>query len=107
VFTGAYAVNPVNGKLVPIWISDYVLSSYGTGAIMAVPAHDQRDWDFAKKYGLDIIQVIDGGDIESSAYVDVESGTMINSEFLNGLSVKESITKMIDWLSKNGLVEKR
>ncbi len=100
-------MNPVNGKLVPIWISDYVLSSYGTGAIMAVPAHDQRDWDFAKKYGLDIIQVIDGGDIESSAYVDVESGTMINSEFLNGLSVKESITKMIDWLSKNGLVEKR
>ena len=96
VFTGAYAINPVNGKKVPIWISDYVLASYGTGAIMAVPAHDTRDYEFAKKFGLPIIPVIEGGDIEKEAWT--EDGMHINSEWLNGLGKKEAIGKMIEWL---------
>ena len=99
VFTGAYAINPVNGKGIPIWISDYVLASYGTGAIMAVPAHDDRDYEFAKKFGLDIIQVIEGEDISKKAYTG--DGLHINSEFLNGLNKEESITKMTNWLEEN------
>lgn len=99
VFTGAYAINPVNGKKVPIWISDYVLASYGTGAIMAVPAHDDRDFEFAKKFGLEIIPVLEGGDCVNEAYT--EDGLHINSEWLNGLDKKEAIAKMIKWLEEN------
>lgn len=97
VFTGAYAINPVNNKEIPIYIADYVLMSYGTGAIMAVPAHDQRDYDFAKKFNLDIIQVLDGGDVTNQAYT--QDGKHINSEFLNGLNKQEAIDKMIEWLT--------
>ncbi len=96
VFTGAYAINPVNNELVPIWIADYVLSSYGTGAIMAVPAHDERDYEFAKKYGLKIVPVLSGGNIDEAAYV--EDGIHINSAFLNGLNKEEALTKMDQWL---------
>ncbi|MBR2840402.1 MAG: leucine--tRNA ligase [Bacilli bacterium] len=96
VFTGSYAINPVNGKEIPIWISDYVLMSYGTGAIMAVPAHDERDYEFAKKFGLDIIPVIEGGDISKEAYTG--DGVHINSEILNGLGKKDAIDKMIKYL---------
>ena len=99
VFTGAYAINPVNGKEVPIWISDYVLASYGTGAIMAVPAHDTRDWEFAKKFGIDIIPVLEGGDVTQEAYT--EDGVHINSEFLNGMGKQEAIDTMIAWLEKH------
>ena len=99
VFTGAYAVNPVNGKEIPIWISDYVLSSYGTGAIMAVPAHDTRDYEFARKFGLEIIPVFDGGNVDSEAYTG--DGVHINSEFLNGLSKEYAINKMIEFLEEN------
>lgn len=105
VFTGAYAINPVNGKQIPIWISDYVLASYGTGAIMAVPAHDERDYAFAKKFGLEIIPVLEGGNVEEAAYT--EDGVHINSDFLNGLGKQEAIDKMIDWLSEKGLGEKK
>ena len=96
VFTGCYAINPVNGKEIPIWISDYVLASYGTGAIMAVPAHDERDYEFATKFGIEIIPVLEGGDISKEAYVG--DGLHINSDFLNGLGKEEAINKMIDWL---------
>lgn len=99
VFTGAYAINPVNQKKVPIWISDYVLASYGTGAIMAVPAHDTRDYEFAKKFGLDIIPVLQGGDIEKEAFT--EDGVHINSEWLDGLNKEEAIAKMIAWLEEH------
>ena len=102
VFTGAYAINPVNGKSVPIWISDYVLASYGTGAIMAVPAHDTRDFEFAKKFKLDIIPVIEG---EELPYVG--DGVHINSEFLNGLGKEEAINKIIAWLEENNLGKKQ
>ena len=105
VFTGAYAVNPVNNKKIPIWISDYVLASYGTGAIMAVPAHDQRDYEFAKKFNLEIIQVLEGGDISKEAFVD--DGTHINSEFLNGLDKPTAISKMIEWLEEKGIGKKK
>ena len=105
VFTGAYAINPVNGKQIPIWIYDYVLASYGTGAIMAVPAHDERDYAFAKKFGLEIIPVLEGGNVEEAAYT--EDGVHINSDFLNGLGKQEAIDKMIDWLSEKGLGEKK
>ncbi|MBR2802489.1 MAG: leucine--tRNA ligase [Erysipelotrichaceae bacterium] len=105
VFTGAYAVNPVNGKEVPIWISDYVLATYGTGAIMAVPAHDERDYDFAKKFGLEIIPVLEGGNIEEAAWT--EDGVHINSDFLNGLGKEDAIAAMIAWLSERGLGEKK
>ena len=105
VFTGAYAINPVNGKEIPIWISDYVLSSYGTGAIMAVPAHDERDYEFATKFGLDIIPVLDGGDISKEAFVG--DGLHINSDFLNGLDKENAINKMISWLEENGIGEKK
>ena len=99
VFTGAYAVNPVSGKKIPIWISDYVLASYGTGAIMAVPAHDTRDYEFAKKFGLDIIPVLEGGNIEEEAWT--QDGVHINSEWLNGLGKQEAIEKMIAWLEEH------
>ena len=102
VFTGAYAINPVNGKSVPIWISDYVLASYGTGAIMAVPAHDTRDFEFAKKFKLDIVPVIEG---EELPYVG--DGVHINSEFLNGLGKEEAINKIIAWLEENNLGKKQ
>ena len=98
VFTGAYAINPVNGKDIPIWISDYVLASYGTGAIMAVPAHDTRDFEFATKFGLEIIPVLQGPN-EELPYVG--DGVHINSEFLNGLGKEEAISKMIEWLEEN------
>ena len=98
VFTGAYAINPVNGKEIPIWISDYVLATYGTGAIMAVPAHDTRDYEFATKFGLEIISVLQGP-TEELPYVG--DGVHINSEFLNGLGKEEAISKMIEWLEEN------
>ena len=102
---GLTAINPVNGKEIPIFISDYVMMGYGTGAIMAVPAHDQRDWDFAKAFGIDIIQVIKGGDIEKEAYTG--DGEMINSDFLNGTdNKKESIEKMLEFLKERGIGEK-
>ena len=104
VFTGAYAINPVNNKKMPIWISDYVLASYGTGAIMAVPAHDERDYEFAKKFNIDIIPVIEGGDISKEAYTG--DGLHINSEFLNGLNKEDAINKMIEWLEENKLGSK-
>ncbi|WP_289220672.1 leucine--tRNA ligase [Ileibacterium valens] len=99
VFTGSYAINPVNGKKIPIWISDYVLASYGTGAIMAVPAHDTRDYEFAKKFGLEIIPVLEGGNVEEEAYT--QDGVHINSDWLNGLDKQEAIDKMIAWLEEN------
>ncbi|EHM90284.1 leucyl-tRNA synthetase [Coprobacillus sp. 3_3_56FAA] len=105
VFTGAYAINPVNGKKIPIWISDYVLASYGTGAIMAVPAHDDRDWEFAKKFGIEIIPVLEGGNIEEAAYT--EDGLHINSQWLDGLGKQEAIDKMIAWLEENKCGEKK
>ena len=105
VFTGSYAINPVNGKKIPIWISDYVLSTYGTGCIMAVPAHDQRDYEFATKFGIDIIQVLAGGDISKEAFVG--DGKHINSEFLNDLGKQDAINKMINWLEEKGIGKKK
>ena len=98
VFTGSYAINPVNGKEIPIWISDYVLATYGTGCIMAVPAHDQRDYEFATKFGLDIIPVLEGGDISKEAFT--EDGIHINSDFLNGLNKTDAIEKINNWLEE-------
>ncbi len=97
---GLCAVNPVNGKEIPIWISDYVLMSYGTGAIMAVPAHDERDWDFAKKFGLPIIEVVAGGEVQEKAFTDVATGKLVNSDFLDGLEVAEAKKKIISWLEE-------
>ncbi len=105
VFTGSYAINPVNGRQIPIWISDYVLTSYGTGAIMAVPAHDQRDYEFAKKFNMEIIPVIQGGDISKEAYTG--DGIHINSNFIDGLNKEESISKIITWLEENNLGTKK
>ncbi len=105
VFIGAYAINPVNSKEIPIYISDYVLASYGTGAIMAVPAHDERDYEFAKKFDIPIIQVLEGGDISEKAYV--LDGTHINSSFLDGLNKEDAIEKMIEWLEENHCGEKK
>ena len=99
VFTGAYALHPVNGKEVPIWISDYVLASYGTGAIMAVPAHDTRDYEFAKKFNIEIIPVLEGGDISKEAFT--EDGVHVNSAFLNGMGKQEAIDTMIKWLEEH------
>ena len=105
---GIYAVNPANGAKLPVFISDYVLVTYGTGAIMAVPAHDSRDWDFAKKFNLPIIEVVSGGkNVQEEAYTDVYKGNMVNSEFLNGLPVKEAIPTMIEWLEKQGLGKRK
>lgn len=105
VFTGSYAINPVNGKAIPIWISDYVLASYGTGAVMAVPAHDERDYAFAKKFGLDILPVLEGGNIAKEAWV--EDGIHIHSDWLNGLNTEEAIEKMLVWLEEKGLGSKK
>ncbi len=105
VFTGAYAINPVNGKEIPIWISDYVLASYGTGAIMAVPAHDTRDYEFAKKFGMEIIPVLDGGNVEKEAYT--EDGLHINSGFLDGLNKEDAINKMLDYLEERNLGKRK
>ena len=105
VFTGAYAINPVTNKCIPIWIADYVLSTYGEGAIMAVPAHDERDYEFAKKFDLDIVPVLDGGDVSKGAYT--LDGIHINSNFLNGLNKKEAIDKMIEYLEKNNIGTKK
>lgn len=105
VFTGAYGINPVNGEKLPIWIADYVLASYGTGAIMAVPAHDQRDWDFAKKFDLPIKPVIEGGNVEDAAYT--EDGVHINSEFLNGMDKPTAINEMLTWLEDKGVGKKK
>ncbi|WP_174614093.1 leucine--tRNA ligase [Virgibacillus ihumii] len=105
VFTGAYAINPVNNKKIPIWVADYVLMSYGTGAIMAVPAHDERDYEFATKFDLPITEVVAGGDVSKEAYVG--DGNHVNSEFLNGLGKEEGISKMIDWLEEKGKGEKK
>lgn len=102
-FTGAYAINPANGKEIPIWIADYVLASYGTGAVMAVPAHDARDWEFAQVYDLPIIPVIEGGDVEQAVYT--EDGPHIHSEFLDGLNTKEAKAKMTAWLEEKGMGE--
>ena len=105
---GVRAINPVNDKEIPIFISDYVLITYGTGAIMAVPAHDDRDWEFAKIFGCDIIEVVSGGDITQGAFtLKDESGTMVNSGFLNGMSVKEAIPAMTAWLEERGLGHKQ
>ena len=101
VFTGAYAVNPLNNVQIPVWISDYILISYGTGAIMAVPAHDQRDWEFAKRFDLPIIEVLKGGDIATEAYTG--DGPHVNSGFLDGMGKEESIAAVIDWLEERGL----
>ena len=105
VFTGSYAINPVNGKKIPIWISDYVLSTYGTGSIMAVPAHDQRDYEFATKFGIEIIPVLEGGDISKEAFVG--DGKHINSDFLDGLDKEDGINKMIEYLESNNIGERK
>ncbi|NAP01355.1 leucine--tRNA ligase, partial [Halomonas sp. MG34] len=105
VFTGAYAINPVNNEKMPIWVADYVLMSYGSGAIMAVPAHDERDYEFAVKFDLPIQEVVAGGDISKEAYTG--DGEHVNSGFLNGMAKDEAITKMIDWLVENTKGEKK
>ena len=105
VLGGFKAINPINNTEIPIWISDYVLMTYGTGAIMAVPAHDDRDWEFAKKFGLPMIQVVEGKegpvDINEAAFTDVATGQMVNSGFLTGLSVEEAKEKVKDFLTEN------
>ena len=105
VFTGAYAINPVNNKKIPIWISDYVLAGYGTGAIMAVPAHDERDFEFAKKFGLEIIPVLAGGDVSKAAWT--QDGEHINSEFLNGMNKEDAINTMVKWLEEHHCGQKK
>lgn len=105
---GVKAINPVNGKELPIWISDYVLVTYGTGAIMAVPAHDSRDWEFAKKFDMPIIEVVSGGkNVQEEAYTDVYKGNMVNSGFLDGMPVKEAIPAMINWLEEKGIGKRK
>ncbi len=104
---GVTAVNPVNGERIPLFISDYVLVSYGTGAIMAVPAHDTRDWEFAKKFNLPIIEVVQGGDVEKEAFTDCATGVMVNSGFLNGLSVEEAKKAIIEYLEKEQIGESK
>ena len=104
---GVRAVNPVNGKKIPIWLSDYVLMTYGTGAIMAVPAHDTRDWEFAHKFGIPMIEVVAGGNIEEAAYTDIQDGVMVNSGFLDGMKVAQAKEAIIEYLEKNGLGEKK
>lgn len=105
VATGSYAINPFTGKSIPIYISDYVLAGYGTGAIMAVPAHDSRDWAFARHFGLDIVPVVEGGDVEQASY-DAKTGKVINSDFLDGHDVKEAIGLMFDEIERRGLGKK-
>ena len=103
IIEGLTAINPVNNAEITIWVSDYVLMSYGTGAIMAVPGHDQRDWEFASKFQLPIVEVVAGGDVTKEAYTQTETGTMVNSGFLNGLDVEEAKQKIIAWLEEKGL----
>lgn len=105
VFTGAYAINPASGEKMPVWIADYVLATYGTGAIMAVPAHDERDYEFAKQFDLPIVEVVSGGNIEEEAYAG--DGELINSDFLNGLNKKEAIEQAINWLVDKKVGEKK
>ncbi|MBP2241481.1 leucyl-tRNA synthetase [Cytobacillus eiseniae] len=105
VFTGAYAINPANGEKMPIWIADYVLASYGTGAIMAVPAHDERDYEFAKEFGLPIVEVVAGGDIEKEVYTG--DGEHVNSGFLNGKNKEDAIAEMIAWLEEKEIGTKK
>ena len=102
---GVAAINPVNGREIPIFVSDYVLMGYGTGAIMAVPAHDDRDWEFAKKFGCEIIEVVSGGeDVQKAAFTAKdETGILVNSDFLNGKTVKDAIPAMIAWLEEKGI----
>lgn len=102
---GVKAINPVNGEEIPVWIADYVLATYGTGAIMAVPGHDERDWEFANKFGLSIAEVVAGGDIKEAAHTG--DGELVNSEFLNGMNKTEAISKMIDWLEEKGIGNKK
>ncbi|MBP3284943.1 MAG: leucine--tRNA ligase [Clostridia bacterium] len=105
---GIRAINPATGKEIPVWVSDYVLMTYGTGAIMAVPAHDTRDWDFAKKFDLPIIEVVGGGkDVQAEAYTDVEDGIMVNSGFLTGMKVKDAIEAMKKWLEENKIGKRK
>ncbi len=104
---GVKAINPVNGKEIPIFVSDYVLATYGTGAIMAVPAHDTRDWEFAKKFDLPIIEVVAGGDVQNEAFTDVETGVMVNSGFLDGMQVAEAKEAIIKFLTEKGIGEKK
>lgn len=104
---GITAINPATQKEIPIWISDYVLMSYGTGAIMAVPAHDERDWDFAKKFNLPIIEVVGGGNVSEAAFTNVETGKLINSDFLNGLEVKDAKKKMLEWIEEKEIGKKK
>lgn len=103
VLDGLSAINPVTGKEIPIWISDYVLMTYGTGAIMAVPAHDERDWEFAKKFDLPIIEVVAGGNVQEAAFTDVATGKLVNSGFLDGMEVKDAKKAMITWLEEKGI----
>ena len=104
---GLRAVNPVNGKEIPVWVSDYVLMGYGTGAIMAVPAHDERDYAFAKKFGIPMVEVVAGGDIADEAYTDIRDGVMVNSGFLDGKTVAEAKKSIIEWLTEKGLGERK
>src|SRR5699024_4978896 len=99
---GVRAINPVNGAEIPIFISDYVLATYGTGAIMAVPGHDSRDWEFAKKFNLPIIEVVKGGDVQKEAFTDCHEGEMVNSGILNGLQVPQAIEKITEYLKETG-----
>ena len=103
---GIKAINPVNDKEIPIFVSDYVLMSYGTGAIMAVPGHDTRDYEFAQKFNLPIIEVVSGGDIEKEAYTDSENGILVNSGLLNGLKVPDAKKKIIEFLAEKNAGEK-
>ena len=103
---GITATNPVTGAQIPVWVSDYVLMGYGTGAIMAVPAHDERDWAFATKFGLPIVEVVAGGNVQEAAYTDITDGVMVNSGFLNGMKVAEAKKAIIDWLTEQGLGER-
>ena len=104
---GVRAINPATNTEIPIFISDYVLAGYGTGAIMAVPAHDERDWDFAKKFGLPIIEVVAGGDVQNEAFTNVETGKLVNSGFLNGLDVADAKVKMVEYLTEKGIGEEK
>ena len=104
---GITATNPVTGTQIPVWVSDYVLMGYGTGAIMAVPAHDDRDWAFAKKFGLPIIEVVAGGNVQEAAYTDIQEGVMVNSGFLNGMKVADAKKAIIDFLTEKGLGERK
>ena len=104
---GVEAINPVNGEKIPIFTSDYVLTSYGTGAIMAVPAHDTRDWEFARKFGLPIVEVVKGGEVEKEAFTDCETGVMVNSGFLNGMTVEQAKQAIISYLTEKGIGEKK